>query len=204
MEYKEYKWVVHGFYFNNENEYNLAKKDEERFMYIMNQIGLSSDKTIAVEIYNKLIESEKFKTVVGMSYLKELYSLIIRQGIATEDDLAPIEGFTVSRLHSASGYSYAQLNRIKDEMENNNKERMAKYKSTVHNLKIAICVLCVLVVTLFYFGINKNNASNYASAKENVIDEYTKWENELAKREQAVKEKEEKLRQMEIDIEKHN
>ena len=97
-----------------------------------------------------------------------------------------------------------QLDRMKEEIEHNNRERMNKYRSTVNNLKITIGVLCVLVATLFYFGINKNNASNYASAKENVIDEYTQWENELSRREQAIKEKEEHLRQKQINTQEHN
>jgi hypothetical protein len=193
----KYKWVAHGFYFDTETDYNLALKDEEKYKYIMNQVASNNDKTILIEVFNKLNESEKFKTVVGMARLNELQNYIIREGIATEADILPIEGFTVRKLHSASGYSRIQMDNMKREMEKANKEKVIKYKSSINTMKITICVLCVLVATLFYFGINKNNASNYASAKENVIDEYVQWENELTEREQKVKEREEALKEKE-------
>jgi septal ring factor EnvC (AmiA/AmiB activator) len=84
------------------------------------------------------------------------------------------------------------------------KEKLSKYKSTVNAMKLTIIVLCALVATLFYFGINKNNASNYASAKETVIDEYTSWEEELTKKEQELKQREEEIKKIESDLEIHN
>ncbi|MBE5935434.1 MAG: hypothetical protein E7262_06540 [Lachnospiraceae bacterium] len=194
----EHRWVVHGFYFENEHDYMLAKKDEERYLFIMEQIGHNCrNKEVMLEIYNKLNQSDKFKTVVGMSYLKELYGYILRQGIATEEEMLPIEGFTVQKLHSASGYSYAQFDRTKKQMEKTFKLKIGKYKNTMSTMRVTIVVLCVLVVTLFWFGVNKNNASNYASAKEAVIDEYAQWEKELTEREQAIKQKEEELKHLE-------
>ena len=200
-----HKWVVHGFYFQNEADYNLAKKDEEKYLYIMDQIGHNrNNNEVLIEVYNKLNEADKFKTVVGMSYMKDLYEYIIREGIATEDDIRPIEGFTMRKIHSSSSYSYVQLDKMKMQMNAAFKEKISKYKSTVNTMKITIFVLCALVATLFYFGINKNNASNYASAKEAVLDEYTSWEQELTEKEQELKQREEEIKRIEGSLEIHN
>ena len=200
-----HKWVVRGFYFYNETDYNLAKKDQEKYLYIMDQLGHNkNNKEVLIEVYNKLYAADKFKTVVGMSYMKDLYEYILRHGYATEEELRPLEGFTLSKIHSSSSYSYVQMDKMKMQMNAAFKEKLSKYKSTVNTMKLTIIVLCALVATLFYFGINKNNASNYASAKETIIDEYTSWEEELTKKEQELKQREEEIKKIESDLEIHN
>ena len=195
----KYKWVVNGFDFDNESDYKLAKKDEEVYMYIMEQIGQNrNNHKVIVEVYNKLIYADKFKTVVGIAHMKELHNYIISKGIANTDELEPIKGFAIKKTYATAGYSNSQMERLKNQMNESFKQKVLKYKNTVNTMKITIFVLSILVATLFYLGINKNNASNYASAREAVLDEYTKWEQELTEREQAIKEKEEELKHLEL------
>ena len=48
------------------------------------------------------------------------------------------------------------------------------------------------------FGVQINGGTaNYASAKEDIIDEYSEWEENLNNREKEVKEREEELKAIE-------
>lgn len=192
--------VVHGFYFDNDKDYQLALKDEEMLKYLWKRIE-ASDKRTVYELYCKLLESNKCSTVVGMAYIKEIYNYIIQNGYATEDEMPPIEGFTVEKLHRAGGYSQAQMHRIKMAMEKNLETRVEKYKNNISRLKITVGVLIILVVTLFSLGFMNNDGSNYVSARENVIDEYSKWESELTVKEKELKEREEKVLEEEEQLE---
>ena len=60
-----------GFEFNNEENFNMAKKELDYMMHInVNLNNLSSEKTL--ELYNKLIDDKLFKTPIGMEFLRKL------------------------------------------------------------------------------------------------------------------------------------
>lgn len=65
------KNVIMGFEFNNEENFNMAKKELDYMMHInVNLDNLSSEKTL--ELYNKLIDDKLFKTPIGMEFLRKL------------------------------------------------------------------------------------------------------------------------------------
>ena len=65
------KNVIMGFEFNNEENFNMAKKELDYTMHINENLNnLSSEKTL--ELYNKLIDDKLFKTPIGMEFLRKL------------------------------------------------------------------------------------------------------------------------------------
>ena len=70
------KNVILGFEFNNEENFNMAKKELDYMMHInVNLDNLSSEKTL--ELYNKLIDDKLFKTPIGMEFLRKLQNNIL-------------------------------------------------------------------------------------------------------------------------------
>lgn len=60
-----------GFEFNNEENFNMAKKELDYTMHINENLNnLSSEKTL--ELYNKLIDDKLFKTPIGVEFLRKL------------------------------------------------------------------------------------------------------------------------------------
>ena len=60
-----------GFEFNNEENFNMAKKELDYTMHINENLNnLNSEKTL--ELYNKLIDDKLFKTPIGMEFLRKL------------------------------------------------------------------------------------------------------------------------------------
>ena len=190
------KRIVEGFIFENEEEYQLALKDAEMFDILWDKIK-KSDRSVAIELYETLLSSDKVKTVVGMYNVKMLQNYLIQNGYVSESEIIPIVGFVGRRVSTTDAMkSYEYSNRMKYMVNQKVNDKLEKYKATVATLKVVVLILAVVIAVMFVVQANGGTA-NYASAKEAVIDEYSEWEQDLNDREKEVKEKEEELKSIE-------
>lgn len=190
------KRIVEGFIFENEEEYQLALKDAEMFDILWDKIK-KSDRSVAIELYETLLSSDKVKTVVGMYNVKMLQNYLIQNGYVSESEIIPIVGFVGRRVSTTDAMkSYEYSNRMKYMVNQKMNDKLEKYKATVSTLKVVVLILAVVIAVMFVVQANGGTA-NYASAKEAVIDEYSEWEQDLNDREKEVKEKEEELNSIE-------
>lgn len=190
------KRIVEGFIFENEEEYQLALKDAEMFDILWDKIK-KSDRSVAIELYETLLSSDKVKTVVGMYNVKMLQNYLIQNGYVSESEIIPIVGFVGRRVSTTDAMkSYEYSNRMKYMVNQKVNDKLEKYKATVSTLKVVVLILAIVIAVMFVVQANGGTA-NYASAKEAVIDEYSEWEQDLNDREKEVKEKEEELNSIE-------
>ena len=91
------KRIVEGFIFENDEEYQLALKDAEMFDILWDKIK-KSDRSVAIELYETLLSSDKVKTVVGMYNVKMLQNYLIQNGYVSESEIIPIVGFVGRRV----------------------------------------------------------------------------------------------------------
>lgn len=190
------KRIVEGFIFENDEEYQLALKDAEMFDILWDKIK-KSDRSVAIELYETLLSSDKVKTVVGMYNVKMLQNYLIQNGYVSESEIIPIVGFVGRRVSTTDAMkSYEYSNRMKYMVNQKVNDKLEKYKATVSTLKVVVLILAVVIAVMFVVQANGGTA-NYASAKEAVIDEYSEWEQDLNDREKEVKEKEEELNSIE-------
>lgn len=190
------KRIVEGFVFENEEEYQLALKDAEMFDILWDKIK-KSDRSVAIELYETLLSSDKVKTVVGMYNVKMLQNYLIQNGYVSESEINPIVGFVGRKVSTTDAMkSYEYSNRMKYMVNQKMNDKLEKYKATVATLKVVVLILAVVIAVMFVVQANGGTA-NYASAKEAVIDEYSEWEQDLNDREKEVKEKEEELKSIE-------
>lgn len=190
------KRVVEGFAFDNDEEYQMALKDKEMFDILWEKIR-NSDGKVVLELYETLLLSDKIKTVVGMYNVKLVQNYLIKNGYTTLNEITPIVGFVGKRVSTNDAMkSYEYNYKMKYLAEKNVNDKIVKYKSMVSTLKIAVIILSIVVAIMFGVQINGGTA-NYASAKEDIIDEYSEWEENLNNREKEVKEREEELKAVE-------
>ena len=62
---------IGGFQFDDSMEYALAKKESDIIGYITERMNIN-DPQVALLVYYKLLERQDMKTVVGLSFLKQL------------------------------------------------------------------------------------------------------------------------------------
>lgn len=190
------KRIVEGFIFDNDEEYQLALKDKEMFDILWKKIR-NSDGKVVLELYETLILSDKIKTVVGMYNVKLVQNYLIKNGYVTLNEITPIVGFVGKRVSTNDAMkTYEYKYKMKYLADKNVNDKLEKYKSMISTLKIAVIILSIVVAIMFGVQINGGTA-NYASAKEDIIDEYSEWEENLNNREKEVKEREEELKAIE-------
>ena len=179
-------YTYQGFTFSSEAELKEAKKEAEVVAYIRSQADLGNVKTV-LKLYNRLIEKGTLNTVLGVAFLKELRSRALESGTVAESSLRPLpEPVKPEKQKVDKGLS-------KD------RKLMELYKERSKNLTIAVVALCLVIVALFairMFG----TASPYADYKQEVLDEYAGWKEELTQKEEQLHLWEESLTEWEQDL----
>lgn len=185
-------YVLEGYQFKNQQEYDRAKKEKETIAYLMANTD-SSDMKALLKIYNRSVDKQSFQTIIGQQFLCDLRKRLIGSQLVSEDTLAPI------RVSSASGNE-------KNAGEKSNEKKVEKYKEAYENAvagqKIKNLIIAGLIVVIL--GMVAITAStrysvftyftNYEeNIREEVIDEMQKWEKELEEREKALEQKESAL-----------
>lgn len=200
MEKKEYQ--LDGFLFQNKEDYDRAVKEKETITYLKANSN-SDDMKALLRIYNRSIEKESFRTVIGMEYMNDIRKRLVDSGLVSKEALAPIPVQRSTVLFKDRGEDQArngadlerQLKRYKDAYES------ASAGKTIKNLAIVILVLIIFAMILITYKTKYSVFTYFTDYKEKmrneVIDEYENWQEQLEQKEQELKEREAKLGQSE-------
>lgn len=200
MEKKEYQ--LDGFLFQNKEDYDRAVKEKETITYLKANSN-SNDMKALLRIYNRSIEKESFRTVIGMEYMNDIRKRLVDSGLASKEALAPIPVQRSTVFFKDRGEDQArggadlerQLKRYKDAYES------ASAGKTIKNLAIVILVLIIFAMILITYKTRYSVFTYFTNYKEKmrneVIDEYENWEEQLEQKEQELKEREAELGQSE-------
>lgn len=179
------KWIVNGYEFATQEDYEKAKKEAESIVYIKAHTNLK-DKQQVLKIYNKASENKMFHTVIGYDFMHQLYAYLIKNQV--------IEKKYIKTIPIDKSVTQKEL---PEDVESANKlaeqyrvlYQDSKEKNKLH--KIIICFLgglIVLMIVMVYF--------NYNTYDENaVLDKYSAWEEQLKAREDALEKKEKQWKQ---------
>ena len=80
---------IGGFQFDDSMEYALAKKESDIIGYITERMNLN-DPQVALIVYYKLLERQDMKTVVGLSFLKQLRDYCVESGVVDDSQIKMI------------------------------------------------------------------------------------------------------------------
>ncbi len=179
-------YTYQGFTFRTEAELAEAKKEAEVVAYIRAQADLGNIKTV-VKLYNRLIEKGTLVTVLGIAFLRELRSRALESGAVAESSLNPLP-------EPVKAEKPPEEKKISKD-----RKLMEFYKEKSKRLTFTVAVLCIVIVILFairLFG----TASPFADHKQEVLDEYAGWKEELTEKEEALHLWEESLSEWEQDL----
>ncbi len=182
-------YVLEGYQFKNQQEYDRAKKEKETIAYLMANTD-SSDMKALLKIYNRSVDKQSFQTIIGQQFLCDLRKRLIGSGLVSEDTLAPIQ--------VVSGGGIALRKEDKDAATKAEKYKVA-YEDAMAGQKIKNLIIAgLLIIIIGMFAITASTRysvftyfTNYEEdIREEVIDEMQKWEKELEEREKLLEQKE--------------
>ena len=175
-----------GFLFINGEDAAIADKERKQVDYLEKHIDYKNPEQV-LSVYKKLIEERTFKTPVGMIYLRHLQNFLQEKVYIGKERIPaipvdePCDRSTPKPREELKSVRVAAQKR-KEKQESNHKI------SVVLNF-----VLIAAVFVMFWMTMQSEtpNMLNYRTALEN---KYAAWEQELTEREQVVREKELELK----------
>lgn len=198
MEKQEYQ--LDGFLFQNKEDYDRAVKEKETITYLKANSN-SDDMKALLRIYNRSIEKESFRTVIGMEYMNDIRKRLVASGLVSKEALAPIpvqRSTVFLRDRGEDGGRNGanlerQLKRYKEAYES------ASAGKTIKNMAIVILILVIFAMMFITYRTKYSVFTYFTNYKEKmrneVIDEYENWQEQLEQKEEELKEREAKLGQ---------
>lgn len=181
---KKERFLVDGYEFRSRSAYNQAQKEVERIAYIRANTDMKDPKELR-RLYDSLTEKQSFSTPVGIGFLRELQRFLARDEKQRRNMRAiPVPGAR-SRKEKEAATAVPGMGR--SELEE-------RYRTKYRNQGIVIGFLVLLCGILFTFALFFQNLDAEA-AREEVINEYAGWKEELEAKEKELKELEKELGQ---------
>jgi hypothetical protein len=179
---KENEYKIAGFSFADANDYKEAKREAETIDYIRANTDLN-DLNKAMKLYHKLVERKTLKTVVGLSFLKELQERIIKEGIVRKDSMPCIQ--IEKNEKQLRAYSGA----FEQEQEKRHLALIEDYKIKLRNSRIISAFLVVIVIIMIMIAIFSDRTL-FLNYQNKILDQNSAWEEDLKAREKAIEEME--------------
>lgn len=136
-------------------------------------------------VYDKVLDEKIFETPIGWEYLKKLQRQLRHSG-AQEEQIRPIPLYlTFSHKESEEAEKPVRV-RV------NPSRKVSAEKRRLQTSVIINILLVILVLAMFAITLNSKNP-NILNYRRQILNEYASWEQDLAEREKAVREKESML-----------
>ena len=177
-------YTVNGFLFGSKDDVELAQQELSTVKFIEGKIqGRNSDTIMSV--YQGAIERKMFRTPVGYAYMHDLQKKLASMGVRADS----IPGVPLYQVYNS---------KLEDELKPRRTITVPKRKKKsaiirMNRTLIAVnAVLILLIIALFIISVKGSTPTilNYRQALEN---EYASWEQDLKERENKVREKEREL-----------
>lgn len=177
------KLLMNGYRFGSEKDAKTAEEEIKLARYFESRMtGKSGRNRLAV--YDQLLDKKVFRTPLGWEYLRHLQEELQSLGIP-EEEIRPIPMY-MTFVHDAED---ADRTPVRERI------RPARPKSRVNKYHVSVLInifLVIMVIAMFAITLNSDNP-NILNYKNNIINQYASWEQELTERENKVREKENSL-----------
>ena len=182
MDNKREEWKVGGFLFGSEAYAKLARTEQEKIVYMEKRMQYDHPESV-LTIYNRAIENRIFRTPVGFQYLQELLAFLRENGLEEQAHSIPLyQVFDQRTQERPAGVAQRRVQ----------PSRYSQLRASLRKSVILNILLILLVIAMFVITLTGNNPTilNYEQKLQN---KYAGWEQELTKRENAVREKKREL-----------
>ena len=185
-------YTVDGFIFEDEEMAKIARKEEEGIRFIKQRTALDNPEVV-LKLYNKLLEQELFVTPVGIRFLTELQNILLTSVYIAREEITPIP---VKETHvekevpvSAEASKSTQPVKVA--------KADGKYKKAFYVSTFFAVIFAVSVMGMFIINALSGNNVNIINYREQLLNEYSSWENELKTEEERLERWEENLEERE-------
>lgn len=177
--------LVSGYSFGSVQDAETARAEGRKIEYFKEKTkGRSPANLLA--LYDKLLDEKVFKTPVGYEYLRQLQIQLQQEGISKEL-IRPIPLY-ISFSYNAGDEIEKAAVKQRIRQSKTQKDKSGRLKLSIYiNILLAVLVAAMFVITL------KSDNPNILNYKKTIVNQYAAWEQELTRRENEVRKKEQEL-----------
>ena len=170
------------FVFEDNDTYEVAHKEKMVIDAIRQKYDVRN-KRVALKLYQKILKDHSFTTVIGYSFLEELYCNM-EQAKVPVNDLPRLPLKETAEERPGKGYLPA-ASKAKEEKW---KILYQTQKTFNKKCKIVIAMLVILIAALFVIEYKSQDSifTYKQKTEQELIDKYETWEEELQERENAL------------------
>lgn len=177
--------LVSGYSFASLKDAETARAEGRKIEFFKEKTrGRSPANLLA--LYDKLLDEKVFKTPVGYEYLRQLQTQLLQAGISKEL-IRPIPLYINFSYNAEEEIEKAAVKqRIRQ--SKTRKDKSGRLKLSIYiNILLAALVAAMFIITL------KGDNPNILNYKKTIVNQYAAWEQELTRRENEVRKKEQEL-----------
>ena len=188
---------IDGFLFEDEATAELAKNELEGIRFIKERTALDNAEVV-LKLYNKLLEQKLFVTPVGIRFMVELQNVLLNSTFVAREEILPI---AVDSMVLKKELTEAEENVSKKGIVANVKKAAKKvddkvegnYKTPFYVALFFAIVFALSVMGMFVITKASANNINIINYRNEILNEYATWEQELQEKEAELKAREAEL-----------
>lgn len=185
MEKREDNLVVEGYRFATVADAETARMELKKIENLERNLDYRRPQNVLL-IYNRAVDNRVFLTPVGFNYLLKMQRELIKWGVPS-DKIRPVP------LYATFSNKTANSRSIRLSVAQRHPEYQARFLASL--LVNIVLIALVAAMVLFAWNSDTPNMINYRQAIEN---EYSEWEQELTKREQAIRDAKRELNMQDL------
>ena len=196
---------VDGFIFEDEETAKLARKEEEGIRFIKERTALDNPE-VALKLYKKLLQQQIFVTPVGIRFLTELQYIALSSTYIPRDEIPPIPVAAPEATKKEESATPVErvVQKPVEAVKNVGKKVYTRvggdYKKPFYVATFFAIVFGISVLGMFAINAISGNNINIINYREQLLDEYSSWEQELKIEEERLEKWEALLEQRENQL----
>ncbi len=184
-------YKVDGFLFEDEATAELAKNELEGIRFIKERTALDNSEVV-LKLYNKLLEQKLFVTPVGVRFMLELQNVLLNSAFVAREDILPIEVSALVTKKEVTPEEEAfskkgPVAKVKKTAQKVDEKVEGNYKKPFYVALFFAIVFAVSVVGMFIITKVSGNNVNIINYRNEILNEYSAWEQELQEKEAELK-----------------
>ncbi|MCM1201781.1 MAG: hypothetical protein NC312_11160 [Bacteroides fragilis] len=171
--------VVEGYRFATLADAETARMDLKRIKNLEDNLDYRKPQS-ALLLYNRALETKILQTPIGFAYLLTVREHLKHYGIS-EDKIKPVP----------LNMTFTNKTEANRSIRRSIAARQPEYKGRFVT-SVCLNVLMAIVIAAMFFISLRSDSPNIVNYRTAIVNEYSEWEQELTRREQAVREAERK------------
>lgn len=194
---EENKKVINGYLFESNQEYIKAKREKQVVDQMKKTMDWKNPET-AYKLYRKILDKNSFTTIIGIHFLWELRTVILRSGMEVEAEelFVPVKGMEIADTEAERHIESPPFGPAGAALQNEHLEKyrllVEKYQMSGKIKNIIIAFLVLMIAGMLVIS-QLTPYSVFTDYENKIINQYEEWEKELETREAAVTERENEL-----------